>query len=264
MLKKLIKYDLKWMFKFLLIFYSLATVFGIITRLMTNVTDSLIMDIVKEFCSGFAIAMVCSTLINNIMRMWVRFKNHLYGDESYLTHTLPVEKSTHYLSKIITTVITLFVSFLVVGLVLFIMFYSKENIEAIKSLLLPLAELYDSSVLGFLIVILFVLFIEFFNILQCGFTGIILGHRMNNMKTGFSVIFGFITFTVSQIAVVVITFIAAIFNKDFMNLFKTAGANINIDTLKLAIFLAIAAYILISIILCLVNIKLFKKGVNVD
>ncbi len=264
MLKKLIKYDLKWMFKFLIIFYSLAMVFGIITRIITGNTNSLIINIIREFCSGFAIAMVCSMLINNIMRMWVRFKSHLYGDESYLSHTLPVEKGTHYLSKIITTVITLFTSFLVAGAVLFIMYYSKENIELVKSILTPLAELYDSSILGFLIAILLVLFIEFLNILQCGFTGIILGHRMNNAKVGFSVVFGFVAFSISQMAVIGITFIAAIFNEDFMNLFKTAEANISIDTLKLAMVLAIVSYTLVSVLLCLVNIKLFKKGVNVD
>jgi hypothetical protein len=133
--------------------------------------------------------------------MWVRFKSNLYGDESYLSHTLPVTKCAHYLSKIFTTVITLLVSFLVVGAVLFIMYYSKDSIQMIKGILAPLATLYDSSVVAILIVFIFILFIEFTNVLQCGFTGIILGHRMNNAKVGFSVLYGFISFFVSQTAV---------------------------------------------------------------
>ncbi len=263
MLKKLMKYDLANLFKFLIIFYSLATVFGILVRVISNLGDSLIITVISEICVGAAISMMCSTLINNVMRMWVRFKHNLYGDESYLSHTLPVTKSTHYLSKIFTTVITLFTSFAVVGAVLFIMYYSKENIQMIKGLLTPFATLYDSSVVTMLIVFIFILFIEFINILQCGFTGIILGHRMNNAKVGFSVLYGFISYTVSQSAVLVMVYIIALFNKDFMALFST-NAIISVDVIKSVLLVTILLYTFINITLCFINIKLFKKGVNVD
>lgn len=263
MLKKLMRYDLENIFKFLCIFYSLATVFSILARLTANLGNSLMLNIISEICVGAAISMMCSTLINNVMRMWVRFKYNLYGDESYLSHTLPVTKSTHYLSKILTTVITLFTSFLVVGAMLFVMYYSKENIQMIKGFLTPLATLYDSSVVVILIVFIFVLFIEFINILQCGFTGIILGHRMNNAKVGFSVLYGFISFFVSQTAVLAIVFVIALFNKDFMALF-TGNAVISIDVIKVVLLVSILSYTFINIALCFINIKLFKKGVNVD
>lgn len=263
MLRKLLKYDLQNIFKFLIIFYSLAAFFGVLTRVFFSFENSFVLNILGQITTGATISMLCSILINNLMRMWVRFKYNLYGDESYLTHTLPVEKHTHYLSKILTAVITLFTSLAVIGAVLFAAYYSKENLQLVKNLLLPLAEIYDSSILGILVAFLFVLFLEFLNILQCGFTGIILGHRMNNAKTGLSVLFGFVTFGVTQGLVLVIMFLVALFNKDFMNLFVTNTA-INIDTIKIAIYIAIATYTLISILLCFVNIKLFKKGVNVD
>ncbi len=133
----------------------------------------------------------------------------------------------------------------------------------IKGLLTPLATLYDSSVVVIIIVFIFILFIEFINILQCGFTGIILGHRMNNSKVGFSVLYGFISYFVSQTAVVAIVFIAALFNKDFMSLFSS-GDMVSIDVLKSALLVAIISYTILNIALCIINIKLFKKGVNVD
>ena len=111
MLRKLLKYDLKSIFKVLIIFYILAMLFGVLTRVFFSFENSLMLQILGEIAQGAAISMMCSTLINNIMRMWVRFKAHFYSDESYLTHTLPVEKSTHYLSKILTTIINLFTSF---------------------------------------------------------------------------------------------------------------------------------------------------------
>ena len=92
MLGKLLKYDLKSIFKVLIIFYTLSMIFGLLTRVFFSFRNSLVLEILGEISQGAAISMMCSTLINNIMRMWVRFKTHFYGDESYLTHTLPVEK----------------------------------------------------------------------------------------------------------------------------------------------------------------------------
>ena len=86
---------------------------------------------------------------------------------------------------------------------------------------------------------------------------------MNNAKTGFSVLFGFISFLVSQNAVIAIFFIMSLFNKDFMVLFS-GGDIIGVDVIKSAFSVAIVSYTIINIALCFINIKLFKKGVNVD
>lgn len=262
MLTKLLKYDLKSIFKVLVIFYTLAMFFGILTRVLHS-ENSLLLEILGEICQGAAISMMCSAVINNLMRMWVMFKIHFYGDESYLTHTLPVEKRTHYLSKILTAIITLLVSFALIFLVLFTAYYSKENLIFIKNILFPVAEAYDSTILGIITLFVFILFLEFLNILQCGFTGIILGHRRNTAKTGFSVLFGFLTFMVSQTIVIAILFIIALFNNDFMNLFITNSLP-DIQTVKSMIFISVFSYSFVSALICFVNIHLFKKGVNVD
>lgn len=263
MLGKLLKYDIKSIIKFLCIFYSLAVFFGILTRIFLSVENSLVMNIIGQICQGTAISMMFSIVINNLMRMWVRFKTNLYGDESYLTHTLPINRKTVYISKILAAVITLFISVAVITLTLFIAYYSKENLEFIKNLLLPIADSYDISVTLFLTAIILILFLEFVNILQCGFTGIILGHRMNSAKTGFSVLYGFIIYIISQIFILLTVFSVALFNKDFMNLFATKEA-LNISVLKTAVYIAIIGYSLIFAVGCIVNVKLFKKGVNVD
>ena len=263
MLKKLLKYDLKNIFKFLIVFYILSLFFGILTRIFLNIENSLVMNIMAEVCRGASISMMFSILINNLMRMWVRFKENLYGDESYLTHTLPIEKKTLYLSKAITAIITLFVSVAVIGLTLFITYYSKENLEIIKNVLFSLADAYNSSIIKILLAVLLVFFLEFANILQAGYTGIILGHKKNNLKVGYSVLFGFIVYLITQIFVLLIIFIVGIFNKDIMNLFVTKTI-INIDMIKLALYMAFLIYTATLFIGYFVNVKLFKKGVNVE
>ena len=219
MLKKLIRYDLESIFKFLIIFYSLSIFFAILTRIFLNIDNSLIMSIIGKICSGISISMIVNILINNLMRLWVRFKNNLYGDESYLTHTLPIDKKTLYLSKVTTSVITLFTSIIVIALTLYIAYYSKENIQTLKNILLPIANAYGSTILKILSAFLFVFFLEFANALQSGYTGIILGHKMNGTKTGLSVLFGFISYMITQVFALLLIFIVALFNSDLMNLF---------------------------------------------
>ncbi len=263
MLNKLLKYDLKSNFKVIIIFYSLAVFFAVLTRIFLNIENSLILNIIGQVCSGVTISMLFNIVINNLMRIWVRFKQNLYGDESYLTHTLPVKKQTLYLSKALTAILTLFISVIVIGLTLFIAYYSKENIELLKSLLLPLADAYGSTVMNILLAVLFVFFLEFANALQAGFTGIILGHKMDNFKTGYSVLFGFIAYIVTQIFVLLMTFVVALFNADIMNLFIT-NTVVNMNMVKVIIYMAIAIYTLTLVIGYFINLKLFKKGVNID
>ena len=263
MLKKLLKYDLEYVFKVLVVFYILAIFFAILTRIFLNIDDSFILNIIGKICNGTEIAMFFNILINSIMRLWVRFKNNFYGDESYLTHTLPVDKKTLYLSKTLSSIITLFVSMIIIAFSIFISYYSKENIEILKNLLLPFTDIYNTSMVSIILIFLFIFMLEVLSLLQSGYTGMILGHRMNNAKMGYSILFGFITYMIIQILALLILFIFAIFNKDIMNLFFT-NQMVNIDILKSIIYMSSIFYTIIIIVIYIINLKLFKKGVNVE
>ena len=263
MLGKLLKYDLKSINIVLIVFYILSIFFSILTRIFLNIENSFICNVIGHICNGTAIAMFFNILINNVIRLWVRFKQNFYGDESYLTHTLPVEKKTLYLSKFISSVITLFISVAVIALSLFIAHYSKENIELVKNLLMPLATIYDSTVVTVIISFVFICFLEIFNMLQSGYFGIIMGHRKNNHKMIYTFVFGFVAYLITQLLAIAITFLTALFNKDLMNLFYSVEV-LNVDTIKLCITLAAGVYLANIIILYFINRKLFSKGVNVD
>lgn len=263
MLKKLLKYDLLFLYKGLIIFYALSIFFSILTRIFMNIENSFIINIIGRICLGVTISMVFNILINNLMRMWARFRSNLYGDESYLTHTLPVTKTALYVSKTISAVLSCFISTVVIALSLFIALYSKDFLTTLKNILLPVADILESSLFGIISAFLFILFLEFLNILQCGFTGIILGHRMNGSKIGFSVLFGFIVYIVSQQIALLAVFITALFNKELLNLFITNSA-INFGLIKTVILISSLTYLLLAVLGFIINLKLFKKGVNVD
>ncbi len=263
MLKKLLKYELTSLFRFLAIFYALAFFFALLTRIFLSIENSLMMDIIGKICSGITISMICNILINNILRAWVRFKQNLYGDESYLTHTLPVKKQTLYLSKALTALLTMFASMAVIALVLFIAYYSKENLEILKNLLTGVAASFDSSITGILLAFLFILFLEVANLVQIGFTGIILGHKRQTNKTLLSIVFGFLAYMLSQAFIVLALLLVSAFYPDLMNLFITNTA-IHINAIKKIVVLSIFLYTALLFAVYFLNDKLFKQGVNVD
>ena len=263
MLRKLLKYDLKYNCKVLVIFYALAIFFATLTRIFGGVENSFIADIIAKICGGVTISMIFNILINNVMRLWVRFRQNLYGDESYLTHTLPVTRETLYLSKVLNAIITILVSF-VVMLASLLLAYGTENVlDIVKELLKGTAEIFDIKPFVLLLLLAFVLCLEIFNAVQCGYLGIILGHRSNQNKLGLSVLFGFGVYLVSQWFVVILTLAVALFDKDFMNLFVT-NEMISMNTVKVVIAMAIFTYIAVAIIGYVVSNSLFKKGVNVE
>lgn len=265
MLGKLTKYSLKDIYKILMIFYILALFFAGMTRIFSETSNSLAGEIITSILSGVTISMIVNILINNILRMWANFRRNLYGDESYLTHTLPVTKSEIYLSKTLTTVISFFLNVVVIALSLFIAYGSNENLEFLKNMLFPLESMLGSDFYLFIIEFFLIVFLELLNAVQCGFSGIILGHKMNGGKIGFSVLYGFIYYSASQVFVVIVMLISGLFNNDIMKIF-TAGEDYvpSFEMLKFILVLALVSYALAVVITYFVNLKIFKKGVNVD
>ena len=96
MLIKLLKYDLKYMIKNMSVFYILSIFFAITTRLLSLLEQTVMIGILSKISSGCMIAMIANVVINVMMRSWVRFRDSLYKDEAYLTHTLPVTNNDLY------------------------------------------------------------------------------------------------------------------------------------------------------------------------
>ena len=177
MLMKLLKYDLKYMIKNMGIFYILSIFFAITTRILFNMDQSVIINLIGQISLGCMFSMIASTLINTMMRSWIRFRDSLYKDEAYLTHTLPVTKNELYNSKFIQTLIFFIIGFVIILVSLFITYYSKENWEAITNYVRTITIGLNMTTTFFVTMFFIVIFLEVFNAIQCGFYGIILGHK---------------------------------------------------------------------------------------
>lgn len=257
MLGKLLKYDLKWVYKLIAIYYGLALVFALVGRGFSLLDEIFIFDFISSFSCGVSVAMMFNILINNIIRIWVRYIHNVYKDESYLTHTLPVTKNDIYLSKVLTTLITMFTSIIVIIVSFVICFWSKDFIDFIKVILPDVS--WSIIIITGIVVILEFLFLVFIGLLA-----ITIGYRSNHNKLLKSFISGFIGYMISSFASLIVLFITGLFNKDILDLFTDLNATPSMDVLKYMLVIAAILY-LIYIILCnIISYKLLHKGVNVD
>ena len=264
MLSKLLKYDLKYMIKNMSIFYILSIFFAITTRILFNMEQSVIINIIGQISVGCMFSMIFSTLINTIMRSWVRFRDSLYKDESYLTHTLPVTKDELYNSQFIQTLIFFFIGFFVILISLFIAYYSKENWILLTNFIKTITIGLNMSTLFFIAMFFILIFLEVFNAIQCGFYGIILGHKKNNGKLGYSILFAFIIYLLAQTLVLALVFVYGLFDSSVMELFKTATDSIDVGAFKVLAIIASLLYLVIIFIMSILCKKELNKGVNIE
>ena len=263
MLTKLLKYDLKYMIKNMSIFYILALFFAITTRILFSINQSIIINIIGQISVGCMFSMVASVLINTMMRSWVRFRDSIYKDESYLTHTLPVTKSAIYNSKFIQTLIFFIIGFAIAILSLFVAYYTKDRWLLLRGFISTITTGLNFNTTLFVISALIIIFLEVFNAIQCGFLGIIFGHKKNNGKLGFSVLFGFIAYILSQSIVLLLVFVVGLFDSSIMNLF-TSNILLSAGSFKLLILLSIILYLLVIGLMSIICKRALNKGVNIE
>ena len=265
MLIRLLKYDLKKMLKFLSVFALLALFFGLLTRLCGELEDSLALSIIKGILNGTTISMMCSLMINCFMRSWVLFRSSLYGDESYLTHTLPVKTQTVYTSKALTAALSVLFSMASILLVLFVTYWTEDLKQMIKMMLTPVSVYLDIPISGMITFLLAVLFLEFFNGIQIGFVGLVIGHRFNQSKILLSVIIGFAAYMITQSLSLIGMLVIGLLDADFMEIFSTSNLlEVSREIVIKATLMGTAFYVLFCVLGYVLNSKLLSRGVNVD
>lgn len=274
MLKKLLKYDLKWTYKILNIIYVLSIIFAIITRLLIelNSPTSILKDIIKsslalkitlEITRGIAITILINIMVNTIIRIILRFKNNLFSDEAYLTHTLPIPKQTIYLSKVLNAIIISLTSIFVIIISLTIMYYSKENIEIIKNTLSITASIYNSTVIRLILVLFLVVFTQLTLIIMIVYSAILLGYSKSDKRIIKSVTCGIISYLITQILVLLIVYIIGLFDPSIMQVF-TSNTVKDITILKKLMYIIITIYLLFNIIYYYIGQRILKQGINID
>ena len=264
MLGKLFKYDFKWMSKVTYVYVLILIVISIALKIVESVDQTFLLVILDKILVSMFISCIVSILLTSSLRIWARFIKNFYKDESYLTHTLPVTKNNIYNSKFIQTLIFYFISFIIIILSLFITYYTKENWAGITNFIKNITTGLNMSTIFFVIMFIIIVFLEIFNAIQCGFLGMIIGHRFNSNKILYSVVFGFVAYLVAQTLILILLFIFGLFDPSIMELFKTSTINIDVNVFKTLTILSTVLYLIIIGIMRFICIKLLNKGVNVE
>lgn len=256
MLKKLIKYDLIWINKFMSIYFLISLIISILTRIMSYFNSSFIGNIVYLILRGCAISCFVSIIINCVIRIWVRFKNNTYKDESYLTHTLPVSKTTLYNSKIISSITSILIAIIVIILSFIIAFLDKSIIEFLKN--------YFNHNLFIFISMIIITALEIIYMMNSGLLGILIGHRTNDKKVLKSVLIGIGLYFTIQLIILLIIYLLGLLNSDIASLFKADIFVTELSTIKQLMIIVSIIYLLFNTGMYLVGKKIFLRGINVD
>lgn len=258
MLKKLVKYDLIWINKFMLIYFIISLIVCTLTRTMSLFNTSFAGNIVYLILRGCAISCFVSCMINCVIRIWVRFRNNTYKDESYLTNTLPVTKTNLYNSKVISACLSLILTLIVIVICFLIVFLDKNMIEIIKNIFTE-----KDSLFSFILVTITAI-LEVFYMYQSGIIGILLGHDSNNNKELKSVFLGIILYFSIQILIMLIIYILGISNSNLNVLFTTSGSIEDLSKIKSLIIIIDIIYLIFVTIMYFIGKHIFNKGINVD
>lgn len=280
MLAKLIKYDLKFIFKTVNIYLILLFLSVILHNVTSYDYTPVTFDISGQTLGGepdapiliqflhtvfynAIIAMLIGLVLNSIIRIWGRFKYNMYGDESYLTHTLPVSRKTLWLSKFLSLLLTILGVIAGIGISFWILSFVPTGRNLIGSL-----GFTEQAPFSYTITLLIGLYVEMVFITLCGIIGIIFGHHANSHRGLHSIIYGFIIYAFS--AVLLLGFLALWSKLDpsIAALFNTTASNHydlhSIDFITKILFGIDLAYIVMIAALAPINYRLLKSGVDVD
>lgn len=157
-----------------------------------------ILDVVGKMATAAFIFVLVATFLYTFFLAVQKFYTNLLKDQGYLTHTLPVKKTTLVNSKIITNMLFIIVSAIVILIALAIVFYTPGVLTTIQVGIAEAVADLGISAPVFVIGILVILLMSYLSNLLMFYVAIAIGHTANTDKIAYSVIAGLVVYTVSQ------------------------------------------------------------------
>lgn len=292
MLLKLIKHNLGPIFKailpFIVVLFASVLLFSFTayeTIMTTEIHDGqeiVVYDIIandlQQFLHGLSQFMISCSLILlvavAIRTIWRRFKSNFYGDEAYLTHTLPIPRHTLWNARVCIVLIT-FVSIIFVAIInCLILALTRDGQQLLESLGLiggcshcvgayyyiePLSLTYYLSYI-------FVALTEFIFLTFCGLFGIILS---NHFSKNIALLSGIGVYFIGSLLVVGTFFLISNFDPTILNMLHgpsiaSPGFDLDLSFMARALSYIGIVYTCHCVILYFTNRKLLNQGVNLD
>ncbi len=261
MLKKLLKYDLKNLYKSLLPIYLIGILLSIFSKVLSILADKWVaFSIVNGFVFAFYIMSIFVIPAFCLFIIVTQYYKSIAKDEGYLTHTLPVKKTSIVNSKIISAVITLITTLLVVAIGLFIRIGNMNVIgKAFKELYSILVESFG---IEFIIILCALSFIGLISYINDIFTAIGLGQMHNNNKGVMAFVYTIAIYYVNQIITAIFLVVPTFFSdrwQGYLEMDLPPKTFINGYLL-----FALALEIILMVIYYIINVKVLKNKLNLE
>lgn len=209
MIKKIIKYDFKSLNKPLLFLYIITILTSLINIIASNYGKSDSSIAIFLLSTDFALLFLIGTIFFSVITCFSRFRESMFKDEAYLTHTLPIKRTSLYDAKMITSIITILISLVVVGICFVYVFSHMSFIHYIMSISKNADDLYK--------VIYFSAHatIEVFLFFMCLINGLISGYKFDKNKDLITFIISILLFLILQI---LLSSVISLFDKSLWDL----------------------------------------------
>ena len=261
MLIKLLKNDLKKNMRWLWILFVSAIVVAGVTRSCKELGQNLaFFKVLGIFFDAIFYSLLVNVLIQPFLRSFLNFTKSMFGDESYLTHTLPVTKNQIITSKFLTAIIEMLLGFVSVIISLLIVFASPTFFSTLK-LLLSTLIVGEFSVGGVLVLFVLLVIVEFLMFISIIFFSIVQAYKAKEKRVLksflYTALMSFCAITVLSITMLIVLAINGVeLTSATMMLSKTAFMSI--------IITGIVVYTIATILFFFLTKYELNKGVNVD
>lgn len=146
MFLKLFKYDFLAVIKKLVFYFIVVVGLAVFSKIINLIFYNSEFALIAVFPSfSYLISVYLGMLVPIILCM-VRYYKNMLSDEGYLTHTLPVKKSTLLLSKLAVTLVMEFLT--LATIILSLLIYSFESIPDMAQFILKCIQEFDPSYIG--------------------------------------------------------------------------------------------------------------------
>lgn len=195
MFLKLVKHELRESWRVLLPMFGGLLGMGLLVRgsiwLMQN-SDALPVNTMGIMLFILFILSCVAVGVMTVVLLGLRYARSVFGDEGYLTNTLPVGVNTVLLSRVVVSSLALLCAYIVVYLSIRIATWKVEVFEEIGSFVRLVLQGQEADMKAALLKTVGSLMIRAFSTVLKVFAAIAIGHSFNRGKVGFSFLFYFV------------------------------------------------------------------------
>lgn len=261
MFGKLLKKDLSRNMRWLWILFVATLGIAILGRGCKELGASILLfKILGIFFDSVFYALLVNVVLQPFLRNFLNFTKSLYGDESYLTHTLPVTKNQIINAKFVTALIEMALGFSVMVVSILIMFWTPTMFDSL-ALLLSFVIVGQFSIGGLFVLFVTLVVVEFVMFLSIIFFSIVVAYRAKEKR----VLKTFLLTAGMAFASIIVLFIVILIVLTLNGVALTsATVTLTSTALYSVLVTGIVVYFVISVLFYCLAKKIFNRGVNVD